>query len=221
MKILYTLLLLSLGVSCSLAQYTSTTVSADVDATAFAQQSQALQDIDVNFCDHYGDKSIVYPIYLGKPYDICLNIYNGSTSEATINLDFVDGMLTNDQRKNKACGLSDDKDSFGMYVTGYNSVITLSGNTSKKIHAILLYPTQMQSLLTWSHIDGCLVYSVSHPSLSGQHIGFGVVVRKAKFIDVYIKTRSKFILRPCVLLLFPILLILGVVYKKRKSKPLS
>ena len=31
MKILYTLLLLSLGVSCSLAQYTSTTVSADVD----------------------------------------------------------------------------------------------------------------------------------------------------------------------------------------------
>ena len=38
---------------------------------------------------------------------------------------FVDGGFTNDQRKNKSCGLEGDVKMFGQYVTGYEQTITL------------------------------------------------------------------------------------------------
>lgn len=219
MKPLYILLFLLFSTSYTLAQdIPTTTVSADINALAFAQQSAALQSIEVNFCDHYGDKAITYPVYLGQSQKICLNVFNGSTSDVSINLGFVDGMLTNDQRKNRACGLSDDIDAFGQYVTWYKSKVTLSSNTSQKIYAKVLYPKQLKNMLSWSTIEWCLVYSLDNSATSGHTLGFWVLVRKAKFISLNIKTESKFIFRPCVLLLFPILLVVSIVYTKRKSK---
>ena len=39
----------------------------------------------------------------GKQQDICLQAINTSDKDIELTMEFVDGAITNDQRKNKAC----------------------------------------------------------------------------------------------------------------------
>jgi len=188
-------------------------IDVKVDANAFAEMGQKIQNVDVDFCDKVGSKTIDYDYTVWKDRDVCFNLFNGSDRDVIVNLWFVDGMFTNDQWKNRACWTADDVDSFGRYVTWYQTTLVLKKDESKTTHAIISYPKDM--LITWSTIQWCLVYSlVSDNTWANPSVWFGVVVRKAKFINLNIKKVPMFDIRYLSII---IIIVLGglVIYRKR------
>lgn len=188
-------------------------VNATLDANEFTEKSKNIQDIDISFCNQYGVKSVFYDVSLWKKYDICLNLFNGSDRDVVVNIWFVDGMLTNDQRKNKACGNNDDIDWFGRYVTWYETSISLKKNETKTELATLQIPENVS--ITWSNIDWCLIYSLSSDDVNWSGlVGFDIVVRKAKFITLNIEKVPSLDFRYFIVM-FIVLFILFFVFRRR------
>ncbi len=195
------------------AQQDTKTMDVKVDGTAFAEMWQKIQNVELDFCDKYGSKSIAYDYALWWERDVCFNVYNGSDRDVVVNLWFVDGMFTNDQWKNRACWTAEDIDSFGQYVTWYQNTIVLKKSESKTAHATIKYPEDM--VFTWENIEGCLVYSlVADSTWASQSVGFGVIVRKAKFITLNIKKAPMFDIG--YLSIVGIIVISGIVIYRKK-----
>ncbi len=53
---------------------------------------------------------------------------------------FVDGTVTNDQRKNKACMQQGEDKNFGQYVTGYTGTFTVPAKNLTYQHATVQLP---------------------------------------------------------------------------------
>lgn len=226
MKNIWLLLMFFAGLfSLSFAQQNAVEqmVNANLDANEFTEKSKNIQDIDVSFCNKYWEKFVSYDVSLWKKYDICLNLFNGSDQDVTVNLWFVDGMLTNDQRKNKACGNNDDIDGFGIYVTGYQTNIPLKKDETKTQIAYLELPDDFS--ITGSNLEWCLVYSLSSDTVTWSgSVWFDIVVRKAKFITLNIKKASVSDLGylslfvGILIILFLLLLLYFSKYYKKTSK---
>lgn len=161
-------------------------IDAQIDASKFAEESKNIQNVEVNFCDNNNNKQINYDIYAWKQQDICYNIFNGSDKDVTVNIWFVDGFLTNDQWKNRACGNPENITNFGQYVTGYQTQIKLKSGSVKKVNAELRYPKEMT--LSGNTIEWCLVYNLSADTTGKQTaVWFDILVRRAKFITLHVK----------------------------------
>jgi hypothetical protein len=78
----------------------------------------------VKFCEN-DSKTKKYVITAGKQQDICLEIINGSDKDILVSMDFVDGTLTNDQWKNRACKDNNQKEKFGQYISGIENSFTI------------------------------------------------------------------------------------------------
>jgi hypothetical protein len=159
-----------------------------VDSSKFAIQSQQLQDINVDFCATPGIKSVDYTISLWEIAPICLQLSNKSDTDVTVNLWFVDGTVTNDERQNPACGLDSDIVFFGQYVSGYNNNILLQKQTTQIQYAYISYPKDT-SIIPWDIIQWCLVYALVHDN-DTEDMWFDILVRRAKFITIHIEKKS-------------------------------
>lgn len=162
------------------------TARTPIDGDAFEQASAEVQSVQVDFCGEV-TKSKAYMVTAGKSQEICLEARNSSDQDIVIALDFVDGTLTNDQRKNRACMGNDQKEQFGQYVTGSQSLYTIPAQGSERIIANIRYPKGIQG-----NIMGCVVYYTKGAS-AGQESDVSILVRRAKFIDVTV--RSAYCLR--------------------------
>lgn len=164
--------------------------------------SDALWDVDISFCnststlDMSGNiitwdvqsgviisgNSMSYKIWVAQEWDICYIISNKSIQETSFKISFVDGTFTNDQRKNKACLSDSDTKYFGQYVTGYDSIITVSWSQMVQKSAKFNYPMGSDGIY-----HGCLVYSILDKPVSWwAQSNFTVLMRRAKFIDVLV-----------------------------------
>lgn len=158
----------------------TTTVDTPIDGKAFNQASAEVQNIEVRFCQSDA-KTKKFAITAGLPEEICLEIVNSADKDILISMDFVDGTLTNDQWKNRACLDNNAKELFGQYMTGVESSFVIPAKGTVVKHPILTYPKG-----TKGTILGCLVYYTQWVSLWWA-MDFNILVRRAKFIDVIIK----------------------------------
>lgn len=156
--------------------------------------ADSLSAVNIDFCNNESGSvqqsgviissgNMLYKVAIQEKGDICYKISNTAATDVFLKVGFVDGTFTNDQWKNRACLSDADTQDFGQYVTGYQSLIALSGLQVIENKANFTYPV-------WSDwiYHGCLVYSVLEPqiNLSGQAPNFTVLMRKAKFIDVFV-----------------------------------
>ncbi len=162
----------------------SNQINIPLDGGAFAEQNEGLQNVEIDFCDLPGEKSIHYDIRLNKKHPICLQIKNNSDSQISINLNFVDGTLTHDEWNNNACKLDTQTDIFGDFVSWYDQQIDLDPHSSITHYAYILYPKD-SIVRKGETIYGCITYSLS--STIDNTDSFTILVRRAKFITVYIK----------------------------------
>ncbi len=195
----------------------SSFISTQIDGKVFNQANSEVQNIEVRFCEN-DSKTKKYTIVAGKSQDICLEITNSMDKDILVSMEFVDGTLTNDQWKNRACLGNDQKENFGQYVTWIETSFIVPANVSIIKNAQLLFPkTEKKNVL------GCLVYYTKGVSLWWV-VDFNILIRRAKFIDItitksflslYRKEISLFsIILACVLLL----LIGRKIYRYKKSK---
>jgi hypothetical protein len=94
--------LLLVFASCS-AESGMKYIDATVDGNVLSEANADLAQIEIDFCDTPGEKLIGYTMAQGSHQDICLKASNLSDKAIEATIAFVDGSLTNDQRKNKAC----------------------------------------------------------------------------------------------------------------------
>lgn len=157
---------------------------------ATGDTAQNIWNITARFCS-WDDNipSLTLMADGGKTYEICINFFNSTTSDASIDYSFVDWVITNDEYQNKACTIS-DMANFGQFVQQENASIIVPARWYVQQKAYLKFPTWIDWVVNW-----CLVYSLSEEkadwnnSRNSENWGqamLGVQLRKASFIDVIV-----------------------------------
>ena len=196
-----------------IAQTWMVEVDAKLDAGKLAEANADLSQIEIDFCDKPGEKSIAYILAPGWKQDICLKASNTSVQDIEVTIGFVDGTVTNDQRKNKACMQQGEDEKFWKYVSGYTETFTVPANNISYQHATV----QLPKATKWQ-VNGCLVYYTKGVEMWGQ-MNFTVLMRKAKFIDITItskvETRK---LKAIWLLLGMVVLLFFTKFRNKKNR---
>ena len=160
-------------------------IETKLDAEKLEQANADISQIEIEFCDKPEEKTIEYVLLKPWIQDICYKATNYSDKDIVVNIWFVDGTFTNDQRKNKACMQQGEDQKFGKYVTGYRETFIVQANNISYQHASIQLPYTSKWTVNW-----CLVYYTKGVEMGGQ-MNFTVLMRKAKFIDITIKPKAE------------------------------
>lgn len=150
-------------------------------STVFAD---SLWDVSVSFCNNttWADgKSMNFVAQAGVPYEFCLEIKNTSKEKVSLSLWFVDGEITNDELRNKAC--SHQWRLFDPYVNFLGKTMLLSSWSVVQKTWMLSFPLGYSG-----EVHGCLVYHILDQKKMIEQNGssFDIIVRKANFMDGYV-----------------------------------
>lgn len=90
-------------------------------------QSYLLGMVDVEFCnDDMTSKELDLVTKAGDKFPLCIEFTNTSSFPITINIDFLDSIITTDTTKNRACNAADrPKTQFGNFMLPYDSEVTI------------------------------------------------------------------------------------------------
>ena len=173
-----------------------------------------ISQIEIDFCDKPGQKEILYTLAPGWIQDICLQAKNVSSKDIETTIEFVDGTITNDQQKNKACMQQWEDKKFWQYITWYIPSFIIPANTTIFRHVKLHLPLSA----TWG-IKWCIVYYTKRIPVGGW-MNFSILMRKAKFIDIQV--RKNVIIKKYIVAIAIILLLIYytriVLYSKKTKK---
>jgi len=150
---------------------------------SFAQNT-SIWDVSVKFCNNNSNtKSLWMVLDAGKEWEICMEFSNFSDDDVDISYGFVDGVVTSDKYKSKACKNEWDNKIFGQYVKQEINKITIPSMSKVRQKAYIKFPAGLTGM-----INGCLTYFVSNvkDTTTIDSAMFDVLVRKASFIDVLV-----------------------------------
>ena len=151
---------------------------------AFAQD---LWWVSVRFCNNDEEtKNLNLILESGVEWEICIDFFNESSEDVTIKYGFVDGVVTADEYKNKACENEWTVEKFGQYVSQVTDTISIPALTSVRQKATITFPAWLSWIVNW-----CLTYYVWGANVENSDSMFNVLVRKAQFIDVSVDWNFK------------------------------
>jgi hypothetical protein len=139
-------------------------------------------DISLSFCTTWSDgRSLNFVLKAGDPYPFCVRFTNASQEEVPIEISFVNGEVTSDESKKKACSTQWDR--FSPYVTFPSRKILLGAWSWIVLSWIISYP-----LWYFGPIHGCLAYTIPKktPYIQQDSSFLDIIVRKVNFIDWYV-----------------------------------
>lgn len=154
-----------------------------VTSMVFAQNSN-IWDVSVKFCNGENNtKALSMVLDSGKEWEICMEFSNFSENDVDISYGFVDGVVTADQYKSKACKNEWDDTMFWQYVRQDVSKINIPSMSKVIQKSYVKFPAGMTGM-----VNGCLTYFVSNAkdTTTIDSAMFDVLVRKASFIDVLV-----------------------------------
>lgn len=156
----------------------------------FAQSSvPALGAIQAQFCnDGTVTKDLDLVTRAGQELRFCIEFTNASSTGVSLNIDFLDSIVTDDAFKRRACNAADrPRTTFGNYVLPYDTSLFLSGNSHLQKQYTIAFPIGFNGI---SH--GCLAYNIlgAQETMKGENTQFSVVVRNIKFLDIYVGETS-------------------------------
>jgi len=146
--------------------------------------AESIWDVSVSFCNNttWADgKSMNFVAQAWVPYEFCLEIANTSKEKFSLSLWFVDGEITNDELRNKAC--SNQWSLFAPYVDFSEKSLLLSSWSVIQRTWMLSFPLGYSG-----EVHGCLVYHILDQKKMIEQNGssFDIIVRKANFMDGYV-----------------------------------
>lgn len=139
-------------------------------------------EITVHFCnDAIPTTQLSMVADAGKSYDVCVEFTNNSITDTMVKAGFIDGTITEDALRDKACQNEWDITRFGQYLTFDTKPFFLAAGTTITKRAIMKFPSGYNGL-----IYGCLTYYISKTNdvIANGNSMFNVLVRKANFINV-------------------------------------
>lgn len=148
-----------------------------------------LTDIRVRFCNDKAltgwAKKLLLETEPNQDTPICVYLANRNPKSVQVKLNFVDGTITNDAQKNKACKNEDQQENFWQYVdlwTWDDAIFTLSGMSVLEKKFILRYPDWYAG-----KIYGCATLSLVEEKIDASDSMFMVLNRLGYPIEVFIK----------------------------------
>ena len=143
--------------------------------------AQDLWWISVSFCNNWeSTKSLSIVSEVGTESEICMDFANTTEQDVTINYWFVDGTVTADIYKNKACLNEWDTEKFWQYVTQDSKELFIPAKQVVRQKAHVKFPLWLSGMMNW-----CLTYYVKDNQWQSDWM-FNVLVRKALFVDVLV-----------------------------------
>lgn len=145
-------------------------------------QSYLLGMIEVNFCNHeQANKELDIITKAGEVKDICVEITNKWSQNITLNLEFLDSIITSDSLKDRSCNASDrPKTQFGNFLLPYSGEVYLPAHTTIQKTYPINYPIGFSWL---SH--GCLAYHIVGSDIPDSSM-LTVRIRSIKFVDIFV-----------------------------------
>lgn len=189
-------------------------IDAKLDADKLGEANADLSQIEIDFCDKPGEKNIAYTISPRWAQDICLKASNASSGAIEATIEFVDGTVTNDQRKNKACMQQWEDKAFWQYVSWFESTFVIPANSFVYKHAQIKLPESTTGIVNW-----CLAYYTKGVEMGGQ-MNFTVLMRKAKFIEVTISRNIQSLILKALGIFLCVVVIFLYVRNVKKTKKL-
>lgn len=152
-----------------------------LSANTFAQSSN-LWNIEMNFCNNNQKMNEVdFISKAGKNFPICIEFMNVSKKRLTVNVEFVDAVITDDGFKKRACNAPDrEKKQFANFLQTYIPEIILGSWQSVKKNYIINFPIWFKWLSHW-----CMIYNIVE-DVPEKNTSLGIIVRSAKFIDMFV-----------------------------------
>ncbi len=145
-------------------------------------QSNAFGMITINFCnDNQTNKEVDMVSKAGNTVPICVAFTNQASTPITINVEFLDSIITADALKDRACNAPDrPKTQFWNFLLPYVWETILPPQTTIKKEYKIKYPLGF----SWvSH--GCLAYNIVWGDISNSGM-FTVRVRAVKYLDILV-----------------------------------
>lgn len=145
-------------------------------------QSYLLGMIEVNFCnDGQRNKELDIIAKAWQKQDICVEIKNKGKLPVTLNLEFLDSVITDDKRKTRTCNASDrPKVQFGNFMVAYSWDIHIDPESTLQKTYQIQYPIGYSGL---SH--GCLAYHIAGSDIQDNNM-FTIRIGVVKFIDIFV-----------------------------------
>ncbi len=158
------------------------TILAICTFSLLSAHANSIGEIEMRFCNTITGQDTKELLLTGESQQaipLCIALYNKSTTATSISINFVDGTITNDGSKKKACLEEWTRQMFGQYVTwiqtqtpytlAWKSYLTLTGD--------IVFPAGYVG-----EVIGCLTYAIDDQQQKTWAIN--VFVRKANIIIV-------------------------------------
>lgn len=145
-------------------------------------QANEIGAIEVGFCNNnQKNRELDLITQAGKKLPICVEFINTSTKSISINVEFLDSVITADASKDRACNAPDrPKIQFGNFMSPYIGETILSPWKTIQKEYVIKYPIGFSWL---SH--GCLAYNVIWWDITNAGM-FSVRVRAVRYLDVLV-----------------------------------
>ena len=145
-------------------------------------QSFLLGMIEVKFCNFdQTNKELDLVSQAGNTLPICVEFTNKSVTPVTLNIEFLDSVITSDNIKDRACNASDrSKTQFGNFMLPYSWAITLPAKQTIQKEYSIKHPIGFSWL---SH--GCLAYNLVWGDINGNDM-FTIRIRSIKYVDIFV-----------------------------------
>jgi len=145
--------------------------------------AQDFQLWEIKFCNNWettNELDLVTKAW--EEASICIDFANTTPRDMTINVDFLDAIITQDKLNNRACNPADKpKTSFGNFMIDYEKVLTIPWNSTVQ----KIYNIKLPIWFKWiSH--GCVAYNMVQTGKQVNQTMLNVIVRKVKFIDILV-----------------------------------
>lgn len=149
----------------------------------FSSGETTIWNIEMNFCNNLeitNELDLVWKAWEDIP--ICIEFTN-IWEDSNIKIDFLDSTITQDDQKLRACWAWEwDKNNFWKFMKSYENIVFLKWWEKTQKNFFVNFPAWYKGL---SH--GCFAYNiVSDNKVQNQWSMFNIIVRKVKFIDVFV-----------------------------------
>ncbi|MFA5747893.1 MAG: hypothetical protein WC872_02145 [Candidatus Absconditabacterales bacterium] len=154
---------------------------------AFVYAGKAsLGDVTLMFCnDNQITKDLSFMTDGGKNTPLCMQFQNKSEEDLAVTVGFVDGVLTNDSYKSKACKNEGEGTMFGKYVNLEQKTFIVKAKSTETKNANVKFPGGFSGV-----VHGCITYYIADAPVGNLNVGknamFNILVRKAKFVDALV-----------------------------------
>lgn len=155
--------------------------------TTIAQSPLITPTIEAKFCnDTISSNEIDLVGIAWESLPLCIELTNISPIDVSVNVDFLDSIITEDTFKNRGCNAADrPKVYFGNFMEAYEKTINIkAGETIQKIYTIK-FPIGFKWLSHW-----CFAYNVLGETNNPGWWVVNIIVRTVKFIDILVTDKQ-------------------------------